>query len=115
MTMAESGGSLFLDALRGRVGDTLDACTRCGKCVAACPMVQPAGIDLGEDAAKASAIVGSLLALPAGGDGAAERERWAHVCTNSGKCIPACYYVMNPCFMVSMARIAVKAKRGDAE
>ena len=112
--MAESGGSLFLDALRGRVGDTLDACTRCGKCVAACPMVEPAGIDLGEDAAKAPAIVGSVLDLLAGGEGTAEAERWAQVCTNSGKCIPACDYGVNPRFMVNMARIAVKAKRGDA-
>src|SRR5919205_1762684 len=114
MTMAESGGSLFLDALRGRVGDTLDACTRCGKCVAACPMVEPAGIDLGEDAAKAPAIVGGVLDLLAGGEGTAEAERWAQVCTNSGKCIPACDYGVNPRFLVNMARIAVKARAGEA-
>src|SRR3954447_11234477 len=86
--MAESGGSLFLDAWRGRVDDTLDACTRCGKCVAACPMVEPAGIDLGEDAAKAPAIVGGVLDLLAGGEGTPAAERWAQVCTNSGKVHP---------------------------
>jgi heterodisulfide reductase subunit D len=115
MSMAESGGSLFLDALHGRVDDILDACTRCGKCVAACPMMEPAGIDLGEDAANAPAIVGGVLDLLAGGEGTPEAERWAQVCTNSGKCIPACDYGVNPRFMVNMARIAVKAKRGDVE
>ena len=113
--MPESGGSLFLDALQGRVDDILDACTRCGKCVAACPMVEPAGIDLGNDAANAPAIVGGILDLLAGGEGTPDAERWAQVCTNSGKCIPACDYGVNPRFMVNMARVAVKAKAGDAE
>jgi len=113
--MPESGGSLFLDALQGRVDDILDACTRCGKCVAACPMVEPAGIDLGNDAARAPAIVGGILDLLAGGEGTADAERWAQVCTNSGKCIPACDYGVNPRFMVNMARVAVKAKLGDTE
>src|SRR5712691_2485288 len=112
--MPESGGSLFLDALRGRVDDILDACTRCGKCVAACPMVGPAGIDLGNDAANAPAIVGGILDLLAGGEGTPEAERWAQVCTNSGRCIPACDYGVNPRFMVNMARVASKAKKlGD--
>ncbi|MGH7045642.1 MAG: (Fe-S)-binding protein [Stellaceae bacterium] len=105
----------FVDALHGRVADILDSCTQCGKCVVACPMVEPAGIDLGSDAANAPAIVGGILDLLAGGEGTPEAERWAQVCTNSGSCIPACDYGVNPRFMVNMARIAVKAKRGDAE
>ena len=36
--MAETG-SPFVDALQARIEDTLEACTRCGKCVEACPMV----------------------------------------------------------------------------
>src|ERR1041384_8702648 len=50
--MKEAAGVTFLDALRGRVEASLDACTRCGKCVAACPMIEPAGIDIGTDGAK---------------------------------------------------------------
>jgi heterodisulfide reductase subunit D len=112
--MTEAAGSLFLDALHSRVEETLDACTRCGKCVAACPMVEPAGIDLGDGAENAPAIVEGVLDLLAGGEGTPEAERWAQVCTNSGKCIPACDYGVNPRFMVNMARIASKAKKGDA-
>ena len=65
------------------------------------------------DAANAPAIVGGILDLLAGGAGTTEAERWAQVCTNSGKCIPACDYGVNPRFMVNMARIAAKAKLGD--
>ena len=60
-----------------------------------------------------SAIVGGVLDLLAGGAGTQDAERWAQVCTNSGKCIPACDYGINPRFMVNMARIAAKAKLGD--
>jgi heterodisulfide reductase subunit D len=111
--MAEAAGTSFLDALHGRVADILDACTRCGNCVAACPMVAPAGIELGPEAENAPAIVAGILDLLAGGVGTSEAERWTEVCTNSGKCIPACNYGINPRFMVNMARVAAKAKLGE--
>src|SRR5690348_1440425 len=111
MTPVHTDNASFLEALQGRVEDILDSCTRCGKCVAACPMVEPAGLD----PADAVDIVDGTLDLLAGGAGTREAERWAQVCTNSGKCIPACDYGVNPRFMVNMARVAAKAKQGDAE
>jgi len=106
------GGGLFMEAVKARVAETLDACTRCGKCVAACPMVEPAGLD----PANAVAIVDGTLDLLAGGTGTPDAERWAQVCTNSGKCIPACDYGVNPRFMVNMARIAsMNRRKGEAE
>jgi Fe-S oxidoreductase len=109
MAVADTGGTSFLDALHGRVEDILGACTRCGDCVRACPMVEPAGLD----PADAVDITGGILDLLDGGDGTKDAERWAQVCTNSGKCIPACNHGINPRFMVNMARIAAKAKLGD--
>src|SRR5215471_3116609 len=100
--MNEPGTLSFVEALHERVEDILDACTRCGKCVAACPMVEPAGIDLGAGAANAPAIVGAILDLLAGGEGTKDAERWAQVCTNSGKCISAGAKGVNPGFMVNM-------------
>ncbi|HEX5453418.1 MAG TPA: (Fe-S)-binding protein, partial [Stellaceae bacterium] len=105
---ADTGGISFVDSLHGRVDDIVDACTRCGKCVAACPMVEPAGLDPG----NAVAIAEGIIDLLAGGEGSKDAERWAQVCTNSGKCIPACEHGINPRFMVNMARIAAKAKLG---
>jgi Fe-S oxidoreductase len=102
----------FMIAVKTRVDETLDACTRCGKCVEACPMVEPAGLD----PANSIPIVEGIADLLAGGAGTPDAERWAQVCTNSGKCIPACDYGVNPRFMVNMARIAsMNARKGEAE
>lgn len=98
-----------MSAVHRRVEDTVSACTRCGKCVQACPMVEPAGLDK----TNATAIVEGVLDLLRGGEGAADAERWAAVCTNSGSCKRACDYGVNPRFMVNMARIAAKAKAGE--
>lgn len=107
--MSTSGTALFLDALQARVEATIEACTRCGECVKACPMVVPAGLD----PADAPAIAAGTIDLLAGGPGTPQAERWADVCTNSGKCMPACRHGVNPRFMVNMARVASREKLGS--
>jgi len=106
--MSTSATALFLDALQERVDATIEACTRCGDCVKACPMVEPAGLD----PANAAAIAAGTIDLLAGGPGTPEAERWADVCTNSGTCRAACQHGVNPRFMVNMARAASREKRG---
>ena len=102
----------FEAALGERVDQMLDACTRCGKCVEACPSVKPAGI---ADAAP-EAIIGGILEIVRSGDGPEISRIWAQSCMLSGECIKACDEAVNPRFLLAMARVAMaKAAHGLPE
>jgi len=102
----------FETALNGRVEYMLGACTKCGKCVEACPSVQPAGIaDV-----NPQDIVGGILDIARTGDGPEASVKWASSCMLSGECIKACDYGVNPRFLLAMARTAIaKAKNELSE
>ena len=87
----------------------LDACTQCGKCVEACPSVQPAGIA----GAAPQDVIAGVLDLVRTGDGPEASRTWANACTLSGECIKACDYGVNPRFLLAMARVAM-AKQASA-
>ncbi len=93
----------FEAALGERVDQMLDACTRCGKCVEACPSVKPASI---ADAAPED-IIGGILEIVRGGDGPQASRTWAQSCMLSGECIKACDEAVNPRFLLAMARAAM--------
>jgi heterodisulfide reductase subunit D len=97
----------FETALKQHVDEMLDACTRCGKCVEACPSVEPAGIS----DAKPVDVIGGILELVRSGAGPEASRRWAQACTLSGQCIKACDYGVNPRFLLTMARLGL-AKSG---
>ena len=102
----------FEAALEERVGGMLDACTKCGKCVEACPSVAPAGIGDSDP----SEVIAGVLDIVRTGDGPAAARTWAASCTLSGDCIKACDYGVNPRFLLAMARAALlKAEKGLAE
>jgi Fe-S oxidoreductase len=102
----------FEAALDARTGSMLDACTRCGKCVEACPSVAPAGI-AESDPKK---IIAGVLEIVRTGDGPADSRTWAASCMLSGDCIKACDYGVNPRFLLAMARLARrKADKGLPE
>jgi Fe-S oxidoreductase len=96
-------GMSFQAALNERVGAMLDACTRCGKCVEACPSVEPAGIA----GAAPQEVVAGVLDLVRTGEGPEAARTWARACTLSGACIEACDYGVNPRFLLAMARVAM--------
>ncbi len=99
----------FEAALDERVGDMLDACTRCGKCVEACPSVKPAGIA----DAKPEDIISGILELVRTGEGPEASRTWAASCMLSGDCIRACDEGVNPRFLLAMARVAIAKSQNE--
>src|ERR1700753_4178096 len=97
----------FETALAGRVDEMLDACTRCGKCVEACPSVEPAGIA----EASSTEVITRIIDILRHGAGPEASHIWASSCIFSGECIKACDEGVNPRFLLAMARTsATKAK-----
>jgi heterodisulfide reductase subunit D len=99
----------FEAAVEMRVDEMVDACTRCGKCVEACPSVKPAGI---ADAAPQDVITG-ILDILRDGEGTVASRKWAQACTLSGDCIRACDEGVNPRFLLTMARVAMAKAAND--
>ncbi len=104
------GATGYLDEFRARGAALADACTRCGACFRACPMVEPAGIG----AADAGETTAAIVDLITGGSGNDDAVRWASVCSGSGNCIPACPEGINPRFMVQLARGFARAQKNGA-
>ena len=102
-------GLSFQDALTRRVGDMLDACTRCGACVSACPIVAPAGLD---DVEPKSVIEG-VLDIVRSGQGTEAAKKWAQSCMLSGDCITACQEDVNPRFLLATARVQMARHAND--
>jgi len=99
----------FEAAVQSRVDEMVDACTRCGKCVEACPSVKPAGL---ADAAPTD-VISSILDILCDGHGGDASRRWAQACTLSGECIKACDEGVNPRFLLAMARVAIAKANHD--
>ncbi|HET7887398.1 MAG TPA: (Fe-S)-binding protein [Bradyrhizobium sp.] len=99
----------FEAAVEMRVNEMVDACTRCGKCVEACPSVTPAGL---ADAAPQD-VIGGILDILRDGDGPEASRKWAQACTLSGECIRACDEAVNPRFLLAMARVAMAKAKND--
>ena len=103
----------FESALQSRVDTMIDACTRCGKCVEACPVTGAAGL---ETAARDNpvGVIGGVIDILRGGEGSDAARHWASGCVRSGDCIEACDYGVNPRFLLAMARAAMARAKNDA-
>jgi heterodisulfide reductase subunit D len=102
----------FESALAARVDTMIDACTRCGKCVEACPVTAAAGL---ETAARDNpvGVIGGVIDILRRSEGTDAARHWASGCIRSGDCIEACDYGVNPRFLLSMARAAMARAKND--
>jgi Fe-S oxidoreductase len=94
-------------ALQDHLDTMVDACTRCGKCVEACPITDAAGVT-----ASPREVIDGVLDIVRLGEGTDSARRWASSCVLSGECIKACDDGVNPRFLLAMARVAM-ARRSD--
>src|SRR5665213_2185251 len=99
----------FESALSVRVGEMLDACTKCGKCVEICPVTGPAGVG----AASPQDVISGVLDIFRFGDGPAASKAWAMGCVLTGDCITACDYGVNPRFLLAMTRVAMARQTNE--
>jgi Fe-S oxidoreductase len=95
-------------ALNARADAMVDACTRCGKCVEACPITAAAGVT-----ASPEEVITGVLDIVRGGAGIEASRKWASGCVLSGECIKACDEAVNPRFLLAMARVAMVRQKDE--
>jgi heterodisulfide reductase subunit D len=100
----------FEEAFAGRIEEMLDACTRCGACFTACPIAAPAGIA----DADPKAVISGVLNIVRAGAGPETSQKWAKACMQSGECIKACHYGVNPRFLLAVARLQLAKHAAEA-
>jgi len=87
------------------------ACTGCGDCVRACPMVARTAIVA---AAEPGAVIGGVLDVLRDGAGTEPALAFLAACTRSGVCTPACPERIDAAFMMRLAGLRVRGALGDA-
>jgi ferredoxin len=105
------------DAGRGLVGHIrdnsarlADACTACGECYRACPMV-PRTEAL--DGASPDLVMTGIRDILRDGAGTPQAIAFAGACTRSGVCTPACPEKLDAAFLMRLASLRVRGALGD--
>jgi Fe-S oxidoreductase len=88
-----------------------DACTACGACYRACPMV-PRTAALEE--AAPDAVMAGVRDILREGPGTAAAVAFAGACTRSGVCTSACPEQLDAAFLMRLASLRVRGALGDA-
>jgi Fe-S oxidoreductase len=98
----------FETALTARIDEMAAACTLCGKCVEACPVTGPAGVN-----AEPKAVIAGILDIVRSGEGGAAAKAWAKGCVLTGDCITACPENINPRFLLAMTRVTMARRSAE--
>lgn len=86
------------------------ACTACGECYRACPMV--ARTSALADAAPAAVMAG-IRDILNDAQGSPEAIAFAGACVRSGVCTPACPEQLDAAFLMRLASLRVKGALGE--
>ncbi len=87
------------------------ACTACGACYRACPMV-PRTPALAE--ADAGAVMAGIRDILGDGKGTADAVAFAGACVRSGECTEACPEKLDAAFLMRLASLRVRGVLGEA-
>jgi Fe-S oxidoreductase len=87
------------------------ACTACGACYRACPMV-PRTTAL--TSAVPEAVMAGIRDVLRDGAGTPEAIAFAGACVRSGECTPACPEKLDAAFLMRLASLRVRGTLGDA-
>ncbi len=87
------------------------ACTACGECYRACPMVArtPALSN-----ATPEAVMAGIRDILLDGTGTPDAIAFAGACVRSGECTPACPEKLDAAFLMRLASLRVRGTLGDA-
>ena len=86
------------------------ACTACGECYRACPMVArtPALSN-----ATPEAVMAGIRDILLDGTGTPDAIAFAGACVRSGECTPACPEKLDAAFLMRLASLRVRGTLGD--
>lgn len=108
MSKAES---TFEALTEERIARITGACTLCGKCFEACPMVPYSSAKGAEPEAVVRSVIGILNDRPYAPEGAV----WVETCQKSGVCIEACPEDVNPREMLVYAKLKLQREKQSPE
>ena len=103
-------GQKLLSHIRDNSAGLAAACTACGACYRACPMVPSTAALHG---AAPETVMAGIRDILRDGPGAAEAIAFASVCTRSGVCTAACPEQLDAAFLMRLASLRVRGALGD--
>jgi Fe-S oxidoreductase len=86
------------------------ACTACGECYRACPMVSRTGA---LNWATPEVVMAGIREILRDGAGTPEAIAFAGACTRSGVCTPACPEQLDAAFLMRLASLRVRGALGE--